>query len=104
MTVNLTLQLPDRPQQSRLPPPVKPKITADSEAEREETEIATREDDMDTSDGAEISTERLQSTYHSSEMALVFERLVSPKRDRLFSLNSNLHLARSVTGSYSMQL
>ena len=94
--MNLTLQAPDRPQQSRLPPPVKPKITADSENEREETEIAAREDDMDTSDGAEISTERLESTYHSSEMALAFERLVSPKRDTLFSSNSISHLARSL--------
>ena len=86
MIVNFILQVPDRPQQSRLPPPVKPKITTDSENEREETEIAAKEDDMDTSDGAEMTTERFQSTYHSSEMALAFERLVSPKRVTLFSL------------------
>lgn len=47
-----------------------------NEDEQEVAERATKEEDMQTIKGGEISTERLQSTFHSSEVALTFERLV----------------------------
>ena len=47
-----------------------------NEGEQEIAERATTEEDMQTIEGGEISTERLQSTFHSSEVALAFERLV----------------------------
>ena len=34
---------------------------------------------METNDGEEITAERMRSTYHSSDMALAFERLVRPE-------------------------
>lgn len=34
---------------------------------------------METDDGEEMTAERLRSTYHSSDMALAFERLVRPE-------------------------
>ena len=34
---------------------------------------------METNDGEEVTTERLRSTYHSSDMALAFERMVRPE-------------------------
>ena len=46
------------------------------EDEQEVADTATKEEDMQTIEGGEISTERLQSTFHSSEVALAFERLV----------------------------
>lgn len=71
------LKAPDNPQQTRLPPPNKPKTDAmGNEDEQEVAERATKEEDMQTIEGGEISTERLQSTFHSSEVALAFERLV----------------------------
>ena len=71
------LKAPDNPQQTRLPPPNKPKIDAvGNEDEQEIAERATKEEDMQTIEGGEISTERLQSTFHSSEVALAFQRLV----------------------------
>lgn len=38
---------------------------------------------MEISDGGEISVERLQSTFHSSEVALAFERLVRSHTEML---------------------
>ena len=71
------LKAPDNPQQTRLPPPNKPNMDAvGNEGEQEIAERATTEEDMQTIEGGEISTERLQSTFHSSEVALAFERLV----------------------------
>lgn len=71
------LKAPDNPQQTRLPPPNKPNMDAvGNEGEQEIAERATKEEDMQTIEGGEISTERLQSTFHSSEVALAFERLV----------------------------
>ena len=52
-------------------------MTVDDENEQDEAESGPREEDMETSHGGEMTTERLQSTYHSSEMALAFERMVS---------------------------
>ena len=34
---------------------------------------------METNDGEEMTAERQRSTYHSSDMALAFERLVRPE-------------------------
>ena len=34
---------------------------------------------METNDGEEITAERMHSIYHSSDMALAFEKLVRPK-------------------------
>lgn len=71
------LKAPDNPQQTRLPPPNKPNMDAvGNEGEQEIAERATKEEDMQTIEGGEIFTERLQSTFHSSEVALAFERLV----------------------------
>lgn len=71
------LKAPDNPLQTRLPPPNKPKMDAvGNEDEQEIAERATKEEDMQTIEGGEISTERLQSTFHCSEVALAFERLV----------------------------
>ena len=79
LTITCPFQTPDRPQQSRLPPPIKPKMTADNEDESEAAESEAREGDMETTDGGEMTAERLRSTYHSSEMAMAFERLVRPE-------------------------
>jgi len=34
---------------------------------------------METNNGEEMTTERMRSTYHSSDMALAFEGLVRPE-------------------------
>lgn len=73
----ISIQTPDKPQQSRLPPPIKP--TVDNEEGSDVAESEAREEDMETNDVEEITAERLRSTYHSSDMALAFERLVRPK-------------------------
>ncbi|XP_015771488.1 PREDICTED: midasin-like [Acropora digitifera] len=65
---------PERPQQSRMLPPVKPRSTEDTEQE-EEAETENREEDMETNNPEEITADRLLSTYHSSEIALAFERM-----------------------------
>ena len=75
----ISLKTPDKPQQSRLPPPIKPQITADNEDGSDAAESAALEVDMETNDGEEMTAERLRSTYHSSDMALAFERLVRPE-------------------------
>jgi len=72
---NDELPTPDKPQQSRLPPPIKSQITADNEDGSDGAESESREDDMETNDGEEMTAERMRSTYHSSDMALAFERL-----------------------------
>ena len=51
-------------------------MAAENNHEQEEAEMAAQEEDMETSDTGERNAERFQSTYHSSEMALAFERLV----------------------------
>ena len=51
-------------------------MTVDSEDGSEAAESEVREEDMVTNDGGEMTAERLRSTYHSSDMALAFERLV----------------------------
>ncbi|KAK2570712.1 Midasin [Acropora cervicornis] len=65
---------PERPQRSRMLPPVKPRSTEDTEQE-EEAETENREEDMETNNPEEITADRLLSTYHSSEIALAFERM-----------------------------
>ena len=50
----------------------------DTEQEEEEAKAVDREEGMETSDSEEITADRLLSTYHSSEMALAFEKMVSP--------------------------
>lgn len=55
---------------------MKPQITADNENESDAAESEAREVDMETNDVEEMTAERLRSTYHSSDMALAFERLV----------------------------
>ncbi|KAK2551238.1 hypothetical protein P5673_028003 [Acropora cervicornis] len=56
---------PERPQRSRMLPPVKPRSTEDTEQE-EEAETENREEDMETNNPEEITADRLLSTYHSS--------------------------------------
>lgn len=51
-------------------------MTADNEDESEAVESEAHEEGMETNDGREMTAERLRSTYHSSDMALAFERLV----------------------------
>ena len=53
-------------------------MTADNEDESEAVESETHEEGMETSDRDEMTAERLRSTFHSSDMALAFERLVRP--------------------------
>lgn len=57
-------------------PPVKPRSTEDTEQDGE-VETEHREEEMETNNTEEITADRLLSTYHSSEMALAFERMVS---------------------------
>lgn len=73
------IQTPDRSQQSRLPPPIKPKMTVDNEDGNEAVESEADEENMETNDDEKMTAERLRSTYHSSDMALAFERLVRPE-------------------------
>ena len=70
------VQTPDRPQQSRLPPPNKPSTSADNEDENGAVDSEAHEEGMETNDDREMTAERLRSTFHSSDMALAFERLV----------------------------
>lgn len=67
---------PDKSQPSRLPPPMKPKLTADNEDGNEARESEAVEEAMETNDDEGMTAERLRSTYHSSDMALAFGRLV----------------------------
>ena len=46
--------MPDKPQQSRVPPPIKPQITADNEDGSEAPGSEAHERDMETNDGEEI--------------------------------------------------
>ena len=56
-------------------PPVKPRSTEDTEQEAE-AETENRDEGMETNNPEEITADRLLSTYHSSEIALAFERMV----------------------------
>lgn len=55
---------------------MKPKLTADNEDGNEARESEAVEEAMETNDDERMTAERLRSTYHSSDMALAFGRLV----------------------------
>lgn len=55
---------------------MKPKLTADNEDRNEARESEAVEEAMETNDDERMTAERLRSTYHSSDMALAFGRLV----------------------------
>ena len=54
-------------------------MTVDNEDGNEAVESEADEENMETYDDEETTAERLRSTYHSSDMALAFERLVRPE-------------------------
>ena len=51
----------------------------DNEDGNEAVESEADEENMETNDDGKMTAERLRSTYHSSDMALAFERLVRPE-------------------------
>ncbi|PFX16223.1 Midasin [Stylophora pistillata] len=72
---NEELPTPDKSQLSRLPPPIKLKMTVENKDGNEARDTEAGEEIMETNDDMGMTTERLRSTYHSSDMALAFQRL-----------------------------